>query len=181
MAFVDRATGGLITTTLPLVLAGFLGYSKGQRGWLIGLPLLLMAVCTGPAGALCDRVGSLRVRIVAGAAYAFAFALIPFAAESQPLLALVMLAVGVSAGALFSSSIAIAAESGGATVALGAFRAAGDVGFFAGTSLSILLVAAMGRDGDMSYADYSTIIVIFAAGHGACTLCITTLARVRGR
>ena len=70
MAFVDRATGGLITGTLPIVLAGFLGYTSGQRGWLIGLPLLLMAVGTGPAGALCDRVGSLRVRLVAGVGYA---------------------------------------------------------------------------------------------------------------
>lgn len=179
MAFVDRATGGLITTTLPLVLAGFLGYSKGQRGWLIGLPLLLMAICTGPAGALCDRVGSLRVRIAAGAAYAIAFALIPFAAGSQPMLAAVMLVVGVSAGALFSSSIALAAESGGSTVALGSFRASGDLGFFVGTSLSIVLVAALGRDGEPAYSDYATVIVIFAAAHAACTFGILALARIR--
>lgn len=179
MAFVDRATGGLITTTLPLVLAGFLGYSKGQRGWLVGLPLLLMALCTGPAGALCDRVGSLRVRIVAGTAYAIAFALIPFAAGSQPMLAAVMLVVGVSAGALFSSSIALAAESGGASVALGSFRAAGDLGFFAGTSLSIVLVSALGSDGDTSYADYATVIVVFAGAHLACTIAMVALARSR--
>lgn len=177
MAFCDRATGGLITTTLPLVLAGFLGYSKEQRGWLIGLPLLLMALCTGPAGAVCDRVGSLRVRVAAGLAYAAAFALIPAAASSQPLLAVVMVAVGLSAGALFSSSLAIAAESGGSTVALGSFRAAGDLGFFAGTALSIAMVSALGSDGEATYSDYSAVIVLFGAVHAACTLAIVVLAR----
>jgi MFS family permease len=176
MAFFDRATGGLITSTLPLVLAGFLGYSKGQRGWLIGLPLLLMAACTGPAGALCDRVGSLRVRIVAGLVYAAAFASIPFAAQGQATLAVAMLAVGLSAGALFASSIALAAETGGGPVALGSFRAAGDVGFFAGTSLSIAMVAAIGGEAP-SYGDYSAMIVTFAAAHLACTGVLVALAR----
>lgn len=179
MAFFDRATGGLITSTLPLVLAGFLGYSKGQRGWLIGLPLLLMAACTGPAGALCDRVGSFRVRIAAGACYAAAFAAIPFAASSQGALAVAMLGVGLSAGALFASSIALAAETGGGPVALGSFRAAGDVGFFVGTSLSIAMVSALGGS-EPGYGDYSATIVAFAAAHGACTLALVWLARRRG-
>lgn len=176
MAFFDRATGGLITSTLPMVLASFLGYSKGQRGWLIGLPLLLMAACTGPFGALCDRVGSLRVRAVAGAGYAVAFAAVPFAASGQWTLAMAMLGVGVSAGALFASSIALAAGAGGGPVGLGSFRASGDVGFFVGTSLSIAAVSALGGDAP-SYGDYSATIVAFAAAHAACTAGIVWMAR----
>lgn len=176
MAFVDRATGGLITGTLPIVLAGFLGYTSGQRGWLIGLPLLLMAIGTGPAGALCDRVGSLRVRLVAGLAYASSFACIPFAAGNQAALAVAMVAVGLSAAALFASSLALAAESGGSTVALGSFRAAGDVGFFAGTTLSIVLLAAMGGSGEPTYRDYASVIVLFACMHAAVTAAIAGLA-----
>jgi MFS family permease len=178
MAFFDRATGGLITSTLPMVLASFLGYSKGQRGWLIGLPLLLMAACTGPFGALCDRVGSLRVRVAAGVAYAAAFAAVPFAASGQATLALAMLGVGVSAGALFASSIALAAEAGGGPVGLGSFRASGDVGFFVGTSLSIAMVSALGGD-EPAYGDYAATIVAFAVAHGACTGVIVWMARRR--
>jgi MFS family permease len=177
MAFFDRATGGLITTTLPGVLATFLGYSAGQRGWLIGLPLILMALCTGPAGALCDRVGSLRVRLIAGAGYAVAFGLLPFAASSQPALGAVMVAVGILAGTMFASSLALAAETGRGTVALGAFRAAGDLGFFAGTAVSIAAVAALGGGGDATYADYAWMIAGFAAAHGASTAAIALLAR----
>ena len=176
MAFFDRATGGLITSTLPLVLAGFLGYSKQQRGWLIGLPLLLMALCTGPAGAVCDRFGSLRVRLVAGVLYALTFALVPFAGASQPAMAAVMVPMGIAMGALFSSSLALAAESGGSAVAIGSFRAAGDVGFFAGTALSIVVIHAMGRGQEPTYGDYTAVIVAFAVAHLACTAVIGALA-----
>jgi MFS family permease len=165
-----------IMTTLPGVLATFLGYSAGQRGWLIGLPLLLMALCTGPAGALCDRFGSLRVRLIAGSGYALAFAALPLAAASQAALGAVMVAVGILAGVLFSSSISIAAESGRGTVALGAFRASGDLGFFAGTSLSIALVAALGGDTEATYAEYAWTLVAFAALHAIATGAIAVAA-----
>ena len=181
MAFFDRATGGLITTTLPSVLAQFLGYGARERGWLVGLPLLLMALCTGPAGALCDRVGSLRVRLLAGVAYAAAFAALPWAASSQWALGAAMTAVGVAAGLLFASSIALAAETGRGTVALGAFRAAGDLGFFAGTALSIAVVAALGGDGEPGYPDYAWTIVLFACAHAASTAAIAALARRASR
>jgi hypothetical protein len=138
--------------------------------------VLLMALCTGPAGALCDRVGSLRVRLFAGIAYAAAFASLPWAASSQWALGTAMTAVGVSAGMLFSSSIALAAESGRGTVALGAFRAAGDLGFFAGTALSIAIVAALGGDGEPGYGDYAWTIILFATAHVASTAVISGLA-----
>ncbi|MFO0961893.1 MAG: MFS transporter [Phycisphaerales bacterium] len=179
MAFADRATGGLITGTLPLALAEFLGYSKQQRGWLIGLPLLLMALGTGPSGALCDRVGSLRVRLIAGVFYALAFAAIPFAAGTQWMLAAAMFAVGISGAALFSSSLAVAAESGGAAVAIGGLRAAGDLGFFAGTALSVLALQSLGRE--PRYEDYTAIISGFGALHLLTTGLLAALALTAAR
>lgn len=175
MAFADRATGGLITGTLPLVLADALGYSRRERGWLIGIPLLLMALCTGPAGMLCDRVGSLRMRLVAGIAYALSIAAIPLAGDQQGLLLLAMVGVGLAGSVLFSSSLALAAESARGAVGLGAFRAAGDMGFFAGTTLSIALLALLGRDAP-SYSDYAWVILGFAAGHLAVTGVLAALA-----
>lgn len=169
MGFADRATGGLITGTLPVALAQVLGYSPSERGWMIGLPLLLMALGTGPAGMLCDRAGSVRVRLVSGVIYALAFAAIPIAGESKPLLGIAMMAVGLSGALLFSSSLAIAAETGKGTMALGAFRAAGDLGFFAGTTLAIVLLSSMGEP-TPTYGDYLALILIFAAAHLLVTL-----------
>lgn len=183
MAFADRATGGLITGTLPLVLAQVLGYTRQERGWLLGLPLLLMAVGTGPAGALCDRWGSLRLRLVAGLLYAGAFAAIPLAGAAQGWLAVVMVAVGLSGSVMFASSLAMAAQAGRGAVGLGAFRASGDLGFFAGTTLSIVMLSA-GSDAEPTFAQYARVIVAFALGHAAITATLAALAwrqRLAGR
>lgn len=101
MTFSDRATGGLITGTLPIALSQVFGYSPLVRGLLVGLPLLLMALGTGPAGWLCDRIGSLRVRIFAGVAYAASFALLSVAGDQAIPLGIVMVIIGISARALF--------------------------------------------------------------------------------
>lgn len=177
MAFSDRATGGLITGTLSNLMAGVLGYTPAQRGWLIGLPLLLMAVCTGPAGALCDRVGSLRSRLVASVIYAVAFGLIPLAGASPTALGIALTAVGLAGAVLFSSSLAIAAESGQGAVALGAFRSSGDMGFFLGTTLAIVMVPDIGA----TAADYSLVILVLAGMHLGVTGVIAVLAWKRRR
>jgi hypothetical protein len=41
MALVDRATGGVLTGTLSLFLAGFFAYDAGERGWMVGVLAVL--------------------------------------------------------------------------------------------------------------------------------------------
>ena len=182
MTFSDRATGGLITGTLPIALAQVLGYSPLARGLLVGLPLLLMALGTGPAGWLCDRFGSLRVRVIAGVAYAAGFALLSSVGDQPLPLGAVMLVIGLSASALFSSSMALVVRSGSATMALGAFRGAGDLGFLSGTALSVLLLASLGGEAP-TYANYADVLIIFAGFHLLTTVIAglaLRLARARG-
>lgn len=169
MTFSDRATGGLITGTLPIALAQLLGYSPFARGVLVGLPLLLMALGTGPAGVLCDRFGSLRVRVIAGIAYASAFGLLSVTGDNPLPLGLVMVVIGLAGSVLFSSSIALAIRCGPATIALGAFRGAGDLGFLSGTVLSVLLLSSFGGESP-THASYALLLTVFACFHGATTL-----------
>ena len=169
MTFSDRATGGLITGTLPIALSQVFGYSPLVRGLLVGLPLLLMALGTGPAGWLCDRIGSLRVRIFAGVAYAASFALLSVAGDQAIPLGIVMVIIGISASALFSSSIALVIRSGPATMALGAFRGAGDLGFLSGTAFSVFLLSSMGGESP-TYSNYAAVLTIFAGFHALTTL-----------
>jgi MFS family permease len=169
MTFSDRATGGLITGTLPIALSQVFGYSPLVRGLLVGLPLLLMALGTGPAGWLCDRVGSLRVRIFAGVAYAASFALLSVAGDRAVPLGIVMVIIGLSASALFSSSISLVIRSGPATMALGAFRGVGDLGFLSGTAFSVLLLSSLGGESP-TYFNYAAVLTIFAGFHALTTL-----------
>ncbi len=164
MTFSDRASGGLITGTLPIALAQVLNYSPMERGILVGLPLLLMALGTGPAGWLCDRVGSLKVRIAAATAYASAFALLAVVGNQPLPLGCVLIVVGLSASALYSSSITLVTRCGSTTMSLGAFRGAGDLGFLSGTLLSLFLLSTMGG-ADPSYGDYASVLLVFAGFH----------------
>ena len=177
MAFADRATGGLLTGTLPIALAQVLGYSPFVRGLLVGLPLLLMALGTGPCGWLCDLAGAKRIRLAAGLCYAASFALLPFASASPAVLGIVMLFVGVSASGLFASSVSLSAQSGPSAITLGAFRASGDLGFLSGTILSVLLLASLGG-ADPSFSDYSAVLLVFVGFHLLTTI-VTTLALPR--
>jgi len=174
MTFSDRATGGLITGTLPIALAQVFGFSPLARGLLVGLPLLLMALGTGPSGWLCDRLGSLRVRIGAGIVYAICFALLPIAGDQTVVLGIVMVLIGLSASALFASSMALVIRSGPATMALGAFRGAGDLGFLSGSVLSVVLLSSLGGESP-TYANYAAVLTIFAGFH-ALTTVITGIA-----
>lgn len=181
MTFSDRATGGLITGTLPIALSQILGYSPLVRGLLVGLPLVLMALGTGPAGWLCDRIGSLRVRVIAGLCYAAGFALLSVVGDHPLPLSVVMVIIGLSGSALFSSSISLIIRSGPTTMVLGAFRGAGDLGFLCGTALSVLLLASLGGESP-TYASYASVLLIFAGFHFATTLIAgaqLTLARSR--
>jgi MFS family permease len=175
MAFVDRATGGLLTGTLPIALAQVLGYSPFVRGLLVGLPLLLMALGTGPSGWLCDLVGAKRIRLAAGLCYAASFALLPLASAIPAVLGLVMFFVGVSASGLFASSVSLSAQSGPSAITLGAFRASGDLGFLCGTILSVLLLASLGGAAP-SFSDYTAVLLVFAGFHLLTTI-VTTLAQ----
>ncbi|MSR28542.1 MAG: MFS transporter [Phycisphaerales bacterium] len=169
MAFSDRATGGLITGTLPIALAQVLGYSSLARGMLVGLPLLLMALGAGPSGWLCDRIGSLRVRVCSGVIYAVAFALMPAVSSEPWALASAMIGIGIAGSALFASSLALVVRAGESTVRLGAFRGAGDLGFLCGTGLSLLLLGALSGDSP-TIVDYQLLMALFAAFHAATTI-----------
>ncbi len=168
MTFSDRASGGLITGTLPIALAQVLHYSAIERGMLVGLPLVLMALGTGPTGWLCDRVGSLRIRVIAGISYAISFAFLAFVGANPIQLGCVMIVVGLSASALFSSSLTLVTRCGSPTMSLGAFRGAGDLGFLSGTVLSLFLITTIGGS-EPSYSDYATVLLVFAGFHAATT------------
>lgn len=166
MTFVDRSTGGVMTAVLPVVLGSYLGYSSAQRGWLIGLPLGLMALGATPAGWLVDQVGAFRVRLGGGLAYAGAMACIPLASEDSLGLAVLLTVVGVSGAALLASSLVLVAGCSAGSAAMGGFRAAGDMGYFAGLGLAAALAASLGG-ADPGIANYASVIVIFAVAHFA--------------
>ena len=96
MAASDRATGAALTAVFASFLARNMGYDPAERGRLVGLPLLLMAVGAAPAGWLADRLGTMRVRTIAAVIYALCFANVAWLGFSTAALSGVLLLLGIA-------------------------------------------------------------------------------------
>lgn len=137
MAATDRATGAILTAVFASFLLSGLGYTPEQRGMLVGLPLLLMAVGAAPAGWFADRFGALRTRTLAAIVYAIALGIVPFLGANTLMLALALLILGVAAAPLLPASLALVLVTNRGMSGLAAFRAAGDIGYFTGIVVTI--------------------------------------------
>ena len=137
MAATDRATGAILTAVFASFLLSGLGYTPEQRGMLVGLPLLLMAIGAAPAGWFADRFGALRTRTLAAIVYAIALGIVPFLGANTFMLALALLILGVAAAPLLPASLALVLVTNRGMSGLAAFRAAGDIGYFTGIVVTI--------------------------------------------
>ena len=137
MAATDRATGAILTAVFASFLLSGLGYTPEQRGMLVGLPLLLMAIGAAPAGWFADRFGALRTRTLAAIVYAIALGIVPFLGANTLILALALLILGVAAAPLLPASLALVLVTNRGMSGLAAFRAAGDIGYFTGIVVTI--------------------------------------------
>ena len=167
MAASDRATGAALTAVFGSFLTRNLGDDPAQRGMLVVLPLMLMAVCAAPAGWLADRWGTLRVRTIAAVVYAICFAQVAWLGLSTAMLSGVLLLLGVAAAPLLPASLSLVARSGRGTAGLAAFRAAGDGGYFLGVGVVVLVGAWAGGD---RIETQQGLMVGFGLLHLGCTL-----------
>jgi MFS family permease len=167
MAASDRATGAVLTAVFAGFLAKNLGYDAAERGFLVGLPLILMALGAAPAGWVADRLGALRVRSACAVAYAICFSLVAWVGLSTAQLSVVLLVLGVAAAPLLPASLSLASRAGRGTAGLAAFRTAGDAGYF----LGIVTVVAVGAwaGGDLLTTQRG-LMVGFGLLHLACTV-----------
>lgn len=150
MAFADRATGGSLTSVLPLLLGRILGADAGERGWMVGLPVILMALGAGLAAMVAARAGVRVTRHAGAAIYALALIAIAVVPPERPLLVVLLVVAGCAGSVLLPTSLAIAARSRRGCTALTAFAAAGGVGQSVGLLVPLLLFAGIqpGTDGE---------------------------------
>lgn len=169
----DRMLAGLLTSTIPLLLASRFGWSTERIGGMLALPLLVMAVGAFPAGIVADRLGPLYTRSSAALVYALALAVVPIVpsmpgplagSASDVVLLAVMLIVGLSAAALMPSAMTLAARTGRGAVAMSACQAAGNVGYLIGIAGAGWLLGALGGD-EPSRGAYTMVIQLFALAH----------------
>ncbi len=179
MMFSDRFVAALLVTTVPLYFASVTDMSPAAIGGLVGLAMLMTALGTWPAGRLADRVGSLRLRLIAGCIYAPGVALIPLAVSGNLAITIIdFVLIGLAGAALFASSLAAVCDSGRGTAGMGAYLAAGNAGFLVGPLAAGAALSLMGGT-EPGASVYLFVFGGFALIHGAVTALTVFVAGYR--
>ena len=132
-AFVDRFTVGFFTTTFPLYATRVLGFDGAHVGLSLAAFLLPFSLLSYPAGKLSERVS--RTVLVAGGSALYGLAVVGVGFAGEASLVVLMLALGVLSAAMFVPSLILVtdlAPQSARGTALGAFNAAGSLGFVVG-------------------------------------------------
>jgi MFS family permease len=132
-AFTDRFTVGFYTTTFSLYLSRIHQLPARDIGILISAFMGVFAACSYPFGRLAERRSRTLLICAGSLVYGVGTASVPWWPVDWLLAP--MLALGVASAVMFIPSLVIttdAAPDGVRTTALGAFNAAGSLGFIAG-------------------------------------------------
>lgn len=169
MMFSDRFVSALLATTVPLYLASVTDMSPAAIGGLIGISMLMTALGTWPAGRIAERVGSLRMRLIAGCIYAPGVALIPLAVSGNLVITIIdFVLIGLAGAALFASSLVAVCDSERGTTGMGAYHAAGNAGFLVGPIVAGVALSLLGG-ADPGASVYLFVFGGFALVHATVT------------
>jgi MFS family permease len=167
-AFADRFTVGFYTTTFSLYLSRIHELAPARIGFLIAVFMLPFALLSYPFGRLSERTS--RVAMIASGS--LVYGLLTLAVPWTPLAALppLMAGLGVASAVMFVPSLLITSDAAPAairTTAMGAFNAAGSLGFIVGP-LTGGLVSQTVAGGEGWEAGYRSAFAVAGASEIAC-------------
>jgi MFS family permease len=140
-AFADRFTVGFYTTTFSLFLSGIHGFTPPQIGLHMAIFMLPFALLSAPFGWLAERgVSRVAMICIGSLVYAVCTVLVPWlpAGNLIPL----MIVLGIASAVMFVPSLLITTDVAPEeirTTAMGAFNAAGSLGFIVGPATGGLI------------------------------------------
>jgi MFS family permease len=132
-AFADRFTVGFFTTTFSLYTRRIHDLSSAQIGLAIAVFMIPFALLSYPFGRLAERRSQVALLCGGSLLYGAGTALVGYVAP--PALQGLMFAIGIAAAVMFVPSMLMTTQIAPAAVratALGAFNAAGSLGFIVG-------------------------------------------------
>jgi MFS family permease len=146
-AFVDRFTVGFYTTTFSFFLSRIHQLPPPRIGLMIAALMLPFGLLSYPFGRLSERWSRVGMISIGSLVYGLGTAAVGFATPQT--LPFLMFALGVSAAVMFVPSLLITGDAAPAharTTALGAFNAAGSLGFIVGPATGGLVSEWVARD-----------------------------------
>jgi MFS family permease len=167
-AFADRFTVGFYTTTFSFFLSRIHGHSPPQIGLLMAAFMLPFALLSYPFGRLSERTSRVAMISAGSLAYGIFTLAVPWC--PAPALPLLMLALGVVSAVMFVPSLLLTSEAAPEsirTTALGAFNAAGSLGFIVGPATGGLLSELVATRSDW-LTGYRAAFALAGAAEIAC-------------
>jgi MFS family permease len=132
-AFADRFTVGFYTTTFSLFLSRIHSLPPDRIGLMIAVFMLPFALLSYPFGRLSERISRVAMISVGSLVYGVATTAVPWTPVGA--LPALMLLLGVASAVMFVPSLLITSDAAPEevrTTAMGAFNAAGSLGFIVG-------------------------------------------------
>lgn len=132
-AFADRFTVGFFTSTFPLFLRGIHELPPPRIGLLIAVFMLPFAALSFPFGVLSQRTS--RALLLCGGSFVYGLGVASLGFWPTDALLAVMIATGVAAAVMFVPSMLFTLDvtpESVRTTSMGAFNAAGSLGFIVG-------------------------------------------------
>jgi MFS family permease len=132
-AFADRFTVGFFTSTFPLFLRNIHALPPARIGLLIAIFMLPFAALSLPFGILSQKTS--RAYVLCGGSFAYGCLVASLGFWPTEALLGVMLATGAAAAVMFVPSMLFTADAtpeSVRTTSMGAFNAAGSLGFIVG-------------------------------------------------
>lgn len=181
-AFADRFTVGFYTTTLSLYLTRVHDATPGQIGALIASFMIPFALLSYPFGRFAERYSVALMLCGGSVLYGIGTAAVAF--SSIPVLFALMPAIGVAAAVMFVPTMLMTTEllpESVRTTALGAFNAAGSLGFIVGP-LTGGVVSQLVADSHGWVAGYRAAFAVAGVSEILCVaVAIPFLLRLRAR
>jgi MFS family permease len=145
-SFADRFTVGFFSTTFSLFLSRIHGLPPTRIGLLMALFLVPFSLLSFPFGRLSERTS--RVWMLGGGSLAYGIGTASLGFWPLDALPVLMLLLGIASAVMFVPSLLLTAEIAPGpvrTTAMGAFNAAGSLGFIAGPLTGGLVSQAVGE------------------------------------
>ncbi|MCC6783061.1 MAG: MFS transporter [Planctomycetes bacterium] len=172
-AFVDRFTVGFFTTTFPLWMKRVHDLPAPRIGILLACFLASFGLLAYPMGRLAERIS--RTALLAGGSAVYGGLLLGLGLVPLDWLPLAMLALGVSSAVMFVPSLILTgdvAPPAARGTALGAFNAAGSLGFvlgpLTGGAVSSAVATAGGGDSASWALGYASAFAVAGAAELLC-------------
>ncbi len=135
-AFADRFTVGFYTTTFSLFLSRIHEFAPSKIGFHIAIFMLPFALLSVPFGRLSERTSRVAMLAIGSFVYGVLTMAVPWSPPAW--LPGLMVGLGVASAVMFVPSMLVTTDTAPEavrTTALGAFNAAGSLGFIVGPAV----------------------------------------------